>query len=416
MPGRARSLLVGWLRWRTAMRKCPLVFCLMVTLGAATLATRALAQETTGTIIGTVTDGSGGVLPGVTVTLKHAGTGQTIERVTNEHGQYTAPLLPIGQYEVTFTLSGFEPRVVRGVALSVNDRIVVDATMSVGGVAEVVEVTGTQSVQPTAALQSLVGSERVQELPINNRNFVQLATLAPGVSNDLTDEVGTGLASTVSLSINGARRNAVNWLVDGVSNVDVGSNITLLSTPTLESIEEFKVITSSYAAEWPRSGGGIVNVVTKSGTSRFTGSAYEFLRNDALNSNSYFREQSTDPALRDNPPFLRYNNFGYTVGGPMLPSRQKAFFFFSQEWRRIKRAPSSSTLNVPNPDWLTDPTSVNYVAPADRDPNAVRLLSGYPTPNLAPATAGGPGRYQVTAPNINNTRQEVARADYDLGP
>src|SRR6185295_13602169 len=104
-----------------------------------------------------------------------------------------------------------------------------------------------------------------------------------------SDEVGIGLTSTVSLSIAGARRNAVNWFVDGVSNVDVGSNITLLNTPTLESIQEFKIITSSYQAEWPRSGGGIVNVVTKSGTSKFAGAAYEFWRNDKLNANSFFR-------------------------------------------------------------------------------------------------------------------------------
>ena len=230
----------------------------------------------------------------------------------------------------------------------------------------------------------------------------------------ISDEVGVGLTSVVSLSINGARRNAVNWLVDGVSNVDVGSNITLLNTPTLESIQEFKVVTSSYAAEWPRSGGGIVNVVTKSGASQFFGSGYEFFRNDDLNSNAYFRKQSTDPETRDNPPFLRYNNFGYTVGGPMLPSRQKAFFFFSQEWRRIKRAPQQSIANVPNPDWLTDPSSPNYVPPSERDPIAVSLLSGFPAPNLAPTAPGNPGRHQVTIPNINNTRQEVLRVDYDL--
>ena len=128
-------------------------------------------------------------------------------------------------------------------------------------------------MQPIAALQSTMTSTQVKELPLNNRNFVQLATLAPGVSSDLADEVGVGLTSTVSISINGGRRNAVNWLVDGVSNVDVGSNITLLSTPSLESIEEFKIITNGYQAEWPRSGGGIINVVTKSGSSRFAGSA-----------------------------------------------------------------------------------------------------------------------------------------------
>ena len=237
-----------------------------------------------------------------------------------------------------------------------------------------VEVTGQTLTQSTTAVQNLIDSRQVQELPINNRNFAKLAELAPGVSSDSSDEVGVGLTSTMSLSINGARRNAVNWLVDGVMNVDVGSNITLLSTPTLESIEEFKIITSSYAAEWPRSGGGIINVVTKSGTSKFSGSGYEFFRNDKLNSNSYFRKQSTDPAIRDNAPDLNYNNFGYTVGGPVLPSREKLFFFWSQELRKITRAPASSTATVPNPDWLTDPASTNYVPPAERDPNAVRLL------------------------------------------
>ena len=194
----------------------------------------------------------------------------------------------------------------------------------------------------------------MQQLPLNNRNFVQLATLAPGVSSDLPDEVGVGLTSTVSISVNGSRRNAVNWLVDGVSNVDVGSNITLLSTPTLESIQEFKIITSSYAAEWPRSGGGVVNVVTKSGTNTFSGSGYEFFRDDALNANSWFRNQSTNPTTQK-PPSLKYNNFGYTVGGPV--KKDKAFFFWSQEWRRIKRAPSSLTALVPNPDWLNDPNN-----------------------------------------------------------
>jgi len=118
------------------------------------------------------------------------------------------------------------------------------------------------------------------------------------VSSDLADEVGIGLTSNVSISINGGRRNAVNWLVDGVSDVDVGSNITRCSRrPSLESIEEFKIITNGYQAEWPRSGGGIVNVVTKSGSSRFAGSGYEFLRTDKLNANSFFPEPDPDPTI-----------------------------------------------------------------------------------------------------------------------
>ena len=368
----------------------------------------ASAQETTGTITGTATDQTGSVLPGVTVTVKNTDNGFQRSVVTNGDGVYSALLLPIGGYEVTFELSGFQPVTVRGVRLHVNDRLQIDGRLTVGGVAENVEVTAARElVQPLAALQTTMAAKQVQELPLNNRVFVQLATLAPGVSSDLPDEVGVGLASTISLSINGARRNAVNWLVDGVSDVDVGSNITLLSTPSLDSIEEFKIITNGYQAEWPRSGGGIINVVTKSGSNRFAGTAYEFVRSDKLNANSFFRNLSSDPTINSGPAPLKYNNFGATLGGPV--EQNKLFFFFSEELRRIDRVPGSTTASVYDPTWLTDPTNPNYVAPALRDPNAVKLLGAWPTPN----TPGAAPRYISAADSINNTRQEVARVDYD---
>src|SRR3954471_12030659 len=312
-------------RIHNAMRALAVAAVLL--LGASAVAS---GQETTGTLTGAAKDQTGAVLPGVTVTVKSIQTGSTQEFVTNESGLYTAPLLQPGEYEITFSLSGFQSRTVKGIQLHVSDRLEVNGQLGVSGVSESVEVSAaSQFVQPSPAVQNLMGPTQIQELPLNNRNFVQLATLVPGVSSDLSDEVGIGLTSTVSISVNGGRRNSVNFLVDGVSNVDVGSNITLLSTPTLESIQEFKIITSSYAAEWPRSGGGIINVVTKSGTNKYAGSGYEFFRSDALNSNSYFREQSTDPAVRDNPPELKYNNFGFTVGGPVV--KNKMFFFFSEE-------------------------------------------------------------------------------------
>ena len=382
-------------------------FGLMIVFVAAMHLT-GLAQETTGTITGVTSDSTGGVLPGVTVTLKHVNTGALRSVVTNDAGIYTASGLAVGTYEIAFELQGFQSATQRNVALHVNDRLQIDVRLSVGGVAESVIVSAASPlIQPIAALQTTMGTQQVQELPLNNRNFVQLATLAPGVSSDLADEVGVGLASTVSMSINGARRNAVNWLVDGVSNVDVGSNITLLSTPSLESIEEFKIITNGYQAEWPRSGGGIVNVVTKSGSSRFSGSAYEFLRNDALNANSFFRNLSVDPTVNSQPANLDYNNFGATIGGPAIPG--KMFFCFSEEVRRITRAPASLTANVFDPVWLTDPANSNYVAPAQRDPNAEKLLGLWPAPNVAGRT-----QFINSAPNINNTRQEVARVDYDV--
>jgi hypothetical protein len=251
-----------------------------------------------------------------------------------------------------------------------------------------------------------MGSTQVEELPLNNRNFVQLATLVPGVTSNLPDEIGIGLTNVVSVSMAGNRRNAVNWLVDGASNVDVGSNVTLLATPTLESIEEFKIITTGYNAEWPRSGGGIVNIVTKSGSNVFRATGYEFFRSDKLNANSWTRNQSTNPETANNPAELSYNNFGYTLGGPAI--RDNLFFFWSQEWRQISRAPASALSTTIDPAWLNDPTNANYVAPANRDPNAVALLGVWPQPNL------GTNSFQETRPNDQDTRQEVIRMDWNV--
>jgi hypothetical protein len=393
---------------------------------AALLAPAAFAQETTATLTGTVTDQTGAVLPGATVTARNTGTGWTKEVTSTDTGRFTIPFLPVGEYDLTVALAGFQPYQAKGLALHVNDRLTVNATLGVGGQETAIEVSAAADmIQTTPAVQTLMGATQVQELPLNNRNFVQLATLVPGVSSSLADEVGIGLTNVVSISMAGARRNAVNWFVDGASNVDVGSNVTLLSTPTLESIEEFKIITSSYAAEWPRSGGGIVNVVTKGGTNTFRATAYEFYRNDALNANSYFRKQTgctADPAnptapftcsdvpaqadIRNNPPQLDYHNFGFTLGGPVI--KDKLFFFGSIEWRNIDRAPTSLVATVPDPAWLSDPSNANYVPPAQRDPNAVALLSAYPAPNT------GTNQYQSTAPNAQDTRQEVLRLDWNV--
>ena len=384
------------------------VLCSTVLLMA--LAAPAVAQETTGTIQGTVRDNTGGVLPGAAVVAKHLQTGRTTDTMTKEDGRYSLPLLQPGPYEVTISLAGMQPQTFKGIELHVNDRLEINGKLGVGTISETVEVSSATSfVQPSPAVQTLIGPTQVQELPLNNRNFVQLATLVPGVSSDLADEVGVGLTSTISISVNGGRRNAVNWMVDGVSNVDVGSNITLLSTPTLESIQEFKIITSSYAAEWPRSGGGVINIVTKGGGSKFSGTAYEFFRDEKFNANSFFRNLSTDPNQNSGPSDLDYHNYGYTIGGPMLPSRQKAFFFWSQEWRKIERAGSTTAL-VPQLAWLNDPTNANYVAPENRDPNAVKLLEVFPAPNV------GVGSYLNDTPGINDTRQEVIRVDFDVNP
>src|SRR5688572_4963283 len=171
-------------------RWCSVLCCLALFVLAAP--PPAFAQETAATVTGTVTDSTGGVLPGVVVSFKHLGTGRIFESFTGTEGGYLAPLLPIGTYEATFTLSGFQQRTVRGITLNVNDRVRVDASLAAGGVAEVVEVTGRTLTQTTTAVQNLIDSQQVQELPINNRNFAKLVELAPGVSSDFADEVSLG--------------------------------------------------------------------------------------------------------------------------------------------------------------------------------------------------------------------------------
>ncbi|MBX7184529.1 MAG: carboxypeptidase-like regulatory domain-containing protein, partial [Vicinamibacteria bacterium] len=171
---------------------------LLIGCMALAIATAARAQEITATITGTVTDQSGAALPGVSVVARNLGKGVTTEAVSSNTGRYTLPYLLNGDYEITFTLSGFKTYVAKNISLHVNDRLDVSATLGVQGVTEAVEVTASaQMIQPSPAVQNLMGSTQVQELPLNNRNFVQLATLVPGVSSSLSDEVGIGLTSTV---------------------------------------------------------------------------------------------------------------------------------------------------------------------------------------------------------------------------
>jgi outer membrane receptor protein involved in Fe transport len=182
--------------------------------------------------------------------------------------------------------------------------------LEVGSVSESVVVTSDQNVvQDSPTGQTLISSTQVLEIPLQNRDFTKLLELAPGVSSSLDDETGFGLANRFDVSINGMRRNGVNVFVDGVSNTDVGSNITLLSTPTIDSIKEFKVLTSNYTAEVGRSGGGTVTIVTKSGENDFHGSLYDFARNNRFNANTFFnnrRGRNAAGNLNAPTPRLRY--------------------------------------------------------------------------------------------------------------
>ncbi len=386
------------------------------------------AQETTGSVAGTIRDPSGAVLPNVEVVLTNVDTGYTRHTTSNASGIYFASLLPLGSYELSVQHPGFRKFMQKGIAVHVNDALTVNVTLAVGAVTQEVLVTASASpVQAeTGEISSLVSGQQVNELALNGRSFIQLTQLAPGVASALPADVGFGLSGGYTfINVNGARTTFNNWMVDGGDNNDTGSNQTLLNLPSLDSIAEFRMLTSSYSAEFGRSAGAQINVVTKSGTKQFHGDVYEFVRNDALDARNYFASDVSK---------LRRNNFGWTLGGPIyIPGhynadRTKTFFFFSQEWRRIRSAPETILSRVPTAaertgDFsafgspLIDPTTgtafPGNVIPSDRiDANAKLYVDTlYPQPNTS-----GPGdlNYLSQLPGENNFRQELIRLDHNF--
>ncbi|HEY6967838.1 MAG TPA: TonB-dependent receptor [Candidatus Angelobacter sp.] len=320
----------------------------------------ALAQEVTGTIVGTARDSTGAVVPNATVTLTNTDTGVVVRTVkTDGSGGYSAPLLPIGHYSVTVEAPGFKTSVQKDIELNVNDKLTINAELQVGAKGEevVVEANPLQVETQSATATGLMTGTEIRELSLNTRNYEQLVTLLPGVSSSQTsDQLYVGAfapigTNVVSFSINGGRTSQNNWTIDGLDNVDRGSNLTLLSFPSVDALEEFKVVRGAYDPEYGRSGGAQINVITRSGTNNFHGSAYEFFRNDWLNANSFFNKHVSDPTKVIPRPPLRYNDFGYTFGGPVaIPGvyngHNKTFFFFSEEFRRTITY-ANPTINVP---------------------------------------------------------------------
>jgi hypothetical protein len=410
------------------------------------------AQETTATLTGQVTDQSGAAVAAADVILTNLRTGEERKTTTNEEGYYSLTLVPPGVYDLSIKASGFKEFINKSVELFVNDRKLVNVQLETGAVTETVTVTAEAPViQSSPTVGDVVENRKIVEIPLNNRSFLQLLTLVPGVTSDDTAEQGIGGLALTSISIAGNRRNSTNYLVDGVANVDVGSNITLLSTPTVDSIQEFRIITSVPTAEFGRASGGVVNVITRGGGRDFHGSAYEFFRNDKLNANQFLRnaagrecDNGAAPAIgkecgEEVAPRLplRYNNFGYTFSGPVWIPKiyprggERTFFFWSHEWRRIIR-PSESIVTVPSlrerrgdfsqttTTQIIDPNTGQQfqgnIIPGGRiDPNALAILNLYPEPNVAAVIAGrDPNRVAVSAPSIQNTRQETIRIDHTL--
>jgi hypothetical protein len=287
------------------------------------------------TLLGTVTDPSGAVIPNVTITISNTATGVIKTTSTNEAGQYVFPDIQIGTYDVKAAAQGFKGQESKGVILNVNDRRRVDFQMAVGVATETVTVEASAiTVQTdTGEQSSLVDSKQITELATKNRTIYSYASLTTGASNlnpDTQVPVPVGGASG-NISFNGNRPGHNLYMLDGGENSDRGGAGSSSVLPSMDAIAQTQVLTSNYSAEYGLSSGGTISSVTKSGTTKYHGSAWEFFQNDALQAHSVTLNSTTIPQKAE----FRYNVFGFNVGGPVPGLNNKLFFFYNMEWRRL---------------------------------------------------------------------------------
>ncbi len=317
------------------------------------LATPVLAQSTGGRIFGRVTDPTSAVVPGVKVTLVNEESGVARSAQTDASGDYAFPAIPVGLYRLEFDLAGFKKNVRRGVQLELNQALALNMVLQLGAAQEVVDVTSEAPLVDTSSTQlgAIVNSRAVSELPLNARDAYQLLSLQPGVQSTTGTDLYYGSDRAGAVSVNGGRGRGNNFSVNGGDANDQFANLPTVQ-PSPDAIEEFRVLTNTFDAEYGRSSGAVVNVVTKSGTNQFHGNVYEYFRNTVLDSRGYF-DTSKSP--------FNQNQFGGTFGGPITKNR--SFFFLSYEGRRIRQGVSGPVTSVPTSAERTGDFSNNFSAP-----------------------------------------------------
>jgi outer membrane receptor protein involved in Fe transport len=339
------------------------------------------AQTFRGTILGSVSDSSGASVPGASVTIRNLDTGLTRTVTTSDDGSYAAPELPIGNYSVTVEKAGFKTGVVTGIRVEVSSDRRADIVLQPGQIAQTVEVTGEElpMVESTSnTLGGIVESKVVTSLPVNGRDYQKLIFLVPGVTGS-PDQITDSPGSFGIFSVNGARGRANNFLLDGTDMNDGYRNDPAINeagvfgTPAtilpVEAIAELRVA-SNFEAEYGRSAGGVVNVVTKSGSNTLHGSAFEFFRNNALDARNYFN----NVGLPQNP--FHTNQFGGSLGGPII--KDKTFFFIDYEAMRESGAQATPSC-VPTAADISNNTAVGGINPVIA--NLLAAGKGWPTPN-----------------------------------
>jgi hypothetical protein len=316
------------------------LLCLTIVALTIIFPASSLAQSTSGRILGRVADPTGAVLAGVTVTLTDESTGVIRDTQTNTNGDYTFVEVKPSTYTVEFSQQGFKKNVQKSIKVDVNQVVTLNSTMQVGQAEETVEVTGEVAQVETTSTQlgAVINDRSINELPLNTRDTYQFLQLQPGVQAQLGNGNGSlfyGSQDTGSVSVNGGRTRANNFSVNGGDANDQFVNLPTVQ-PTPDSVEEFRVITNTFDAEYGRNSGSVVNVITKSGTNDFHGNVYEYFRNTVLDSKGYFDSVK---------PQWNQNQFGGTFGGPIRKDR--TFFFTSYEGRRIRQGIPGQVVNVP---------------------------------------------------------------------
>lgn len=446
---------------------CAILSAFVLTLSVAG---SAVAQEVTGSIVGTVKDANGASVAGATVTITDTSKGNQLVRTitTGDDGGFSAPNLATSEYAVTVEAPSFKKSVNTGIKVDVGQRRQVEVTLAAGRIDETVTVTAdavaVELTTPTAG--TTINGDQARELSLNNRNWVQLIAIAPGVNNDLSDQVYTGTtnpegqANTINISVNGGRSSQNTYTVDGADVTDRGSNITIQAYPSVDSIGEFRILRSLYPAESGRSGGGQVNIVTRSGGSKFHGSAFEFVRNEVFNANNFLLNSTTTPPFgRDTngkakrAPF-RYNDYGWTLSGPIyffnfgekdpgesyFKKWDRTFFFFSQEIRKDRRFSSAANQSVPNEALRNGIFPIDVCINRNNVPaetcavgNVGRLTAGTPIPAamLSPAAVAylngvyrkmplpnnpaiGPYTLTTSIRNVSDFQQEIIKIDHSF--
>ena len=400
-------------------RAATLILC------AATCISPSRAQTSMGRISGTVVDSSNASVGEAKVTVINVDTRATRTASSDANGFYTVTNLPIGNYTVDISRQGFKSQSHSGITLSADGRVTVDFKLEVGNLQQTVEVTAAQTEQVNAVsgeVSRVIDSHQVDNLTMNGRNYVQLMTMVPGaiVTNPDQFSTTTSLASN-NQTINGNRADSNNLTVDGAYNSVAGSNSSLVNNVSPDFIEEVKLQTSNFSAEYGRFSGPAFNIITKSGTNQFHGGAFEFFRNNDLDARNFFAAQKTA---------LRFNNFGYDLGGVI--KKDKLFFFFGEEWKRLRQQQNPTRVTVPSTALLSGDFSgqAQLFYPGTKNPipgnNIASLMTvdGTAIANVYKTMSAQSGATFVNSPVANNLtlyplnplnfREDIVRIDYRL--